>query len=164
MCTELPIRPLEVTDYDKGFLDLMAQLTEVGSIGKSDFEAQFARRTASGVATVVVEEEGKIIGTGSILFEEKFTRSCGTVGHIEDIVVCKSKRGTKLGARIMKALQDEAVARGCYKIILDCADANQGFYEKQGFKRKEVQMRYDVPEELRAPKRSRNVNADRKAA
>ena len=29
---------------------------------------------------------------------------------------------------------------GCYKVILDCAEKNVGFYEKLGFLRKEIQM------------------------
>lgn len=29
---------------------------------------------------------------------------------------------------------------GCYKVILDCAEANAAFYEKCGLTRKEVQM------------------------
>ena len=33
-----------------------------------------------------------------------------------------------------------AQSQGCYKVILDCADDNAAFYEKSGFKRKEVQM------------------------
>lgn len=30
--------------------------------------------------------------------------------------------------------------QGCYKVILDCSEANQAFYEKCGLTRKEVQM------------------------
>ena len=29
---------------------------------------------------------------------------------------------------------------GCYKLILDCSESNVKFYEKCGFKRKEIQM------------------------
>jgi glucosamine-phosphate N-acetyltransferase len=31
-------------------------------------------------------------------------------------------------------------SRGCYKVILDCAEHNVAFYEKCGLTRKEVQM------------------------
>jgi len=36
-------------------------------------------------------------------------------------------------------------AAGCYKVILDCAEKNIGFYEKCGFKRKEVTMAWYIP-------------------
>ena len=33
---------------------------------------------------------------------------------------------------------------GCYKVILDCSESNVAFYEKNGFKRYGVAMRYDL--------------------
>jgi hypothetical protein len=33
-----------------------------------------------------------------------------------------------------------ARGKGCYKVILDCADHNVAFYEKCGLTRKEIQM------------------------
>lgn len=41
---------------------------------------------------------------------------------------------------IIEQLKIIAQAKKCYKVILDCNEANQGFYEKLGFKRKEIQM------------------------
>jgi hypothetical protein len=37
-------------------------------------------------------------------------------------------------------LVERAQAAGCYKVILDCAEQNIGYYEKCGLARKEVQM------------------------
>lgn len=42
--------------------------------------------------------------------------------------------------RLIAALTDEALGMGCYKIILDCSEANAAFYEKCGLSKKEVQM------------------------
>lgn len=42
--------------------------------------------------------------------------------------------------RLIEALIDVAQQQGCYKVILDCSEANQPFYEKCGLIRKEVQM------------------------
>lgn len=43
-------------------------------------------------------------------------------------------------SRVIAALVAYADSQGCYKVILDCSDDNATFYEKCGFKRKEVQM------------------------
>ena len=51
----------------------------------------------------------------------------GLVGHIEDIAVKKDQQGKKLGLRIIQALDYIADQVGCYKTILDCSDANEGF-------------------------------------
>ena len=41
---------------------------------------------------------------------------------------------------VVTALTRVAERMGCYKVILDCSEENQPFYEKCEFKRKEVQM------------------------
>lgn len=45
-----------------------------------------------------------------------------------------------IARRLLAALTHAAKARGCYKVILDCSEANAAFYEKCGLVRKEVQM------------------------
>lgn len=42
--------------------------------------------------------------------------------------------------RLIEELVRYARCRGCYKVILDCSEANAPFYEKCGLQRKEVQM------------------------
>lgn len=64
----------------------------------------------------------------------------GLVGHIEDIAVAKDQQGKKLGLRIIQALDYLAEHVGCYKTILDCSEANEGFYVKCGFKRAGLEM------------------------
>lgn len=64
----------------------------------------------------------------------------GSVGHIEDIAVAKDQQGKKLGLRLIYALDFIANKVGCYKTILDCSDANEGFYIKCGFERAGVEM------------------------
>lgn len=62
------------------------------------------------------------------------------MGHIEDIAVAKDQQGKKLGLRIIQALDYVAENVGCYKTILDCSEANEGFYVKCGFKRAGLEM------------------------
>eukprot|EP01095_Lingulamoeba_sp_RSL-Kostka_P015402 TRINITY_DN707_c0_g1_i2.p1 TRINITY_DN707_c0_g1~~TRINITY_DN707_c0_g1_i2.p1 ORF type:complete len:105 (+),score=13.02 TRINITY_DN707_c0_g1_i2:209-523(+) len=44
------------------------------------------------------------------------------------------------GIRIIDQLVEIGHALGCYKIILDCSEKNVTFYNKCGFKKKEIQM------------------------
>lgn len=135
----MTLRLLEVDDYYRGFLQLLEQLTVVGSekISLADFEAKF---NATHNQTYVVAQDDKIIATGSLLIEHKFIRQLGKVGHIEDVVVDKDIRGGGWGRKILDRLVSEAKTAGCYKIILDCSQANVPFYEKCGFVVKEKQM------------------------
>ena len=50
------------------------------------------------------------------------------------------RRGGRLGKAIVDRLGEVAKAAGCYKVILDCTSDNAAFYERCGYKRKEVQM------------------------
>ena len=52
----------------------------------------------------------------------------------------KSVRGKGLGKKIIDALVFLAEKCGCYKVILDCEEHNIKFYEKCGFRLKEVEM------------------------
>jgi GNAT superfamily N-acetyltransferase len=88
----------------------------------------------------VTDASAAIVGTGALIVERKFIHQLGLVGHIEDIAVAKDQQGKKLGLRIIQALDFVAEKVGCYKTILDCSEANEGFYVKCGFKRAGLEM------------------------
>ncbi|KAH0141684.1 acyl-CoA N-acyltransferase, partial [Aureobasidium melanogenum] len=136
-------------DYHAGFLDVLAVLTTVGDVSEQDFNSRFEEMKASGTLgrgaggyhiLVILNGEKKIVGTGALIVEKKFIHSLGQVGHIEDIAVAKDQQGKKLGLRIIQALDHVAEKVGCYKTILDCSEANEGFYVKCGFKRAGLEM------------------------
>ena len=91
------VRQLEAGDHDKGFLELLGQLTSVGKVDKEKFLARVVDIRGGPEYVFVVEEKGKIIATGTLLVERKFARGCGLCGHIEDIVVDSSQRGKGMG-------------------------------------------------------------------
>ncbi|KAF5737449.1 hypothetical protein HS088_TW13G00330 [Tripterygium wilfordii] len=138
------VRKLEISDKTKGFIELLQQLSVCDSISDMEFEERFQEISSYGddhfICVIEDDLSGKIIATGSIFIEKKFLRNCGKVGHIEDVVVDSNARGLQLGKRIVEYLTEHAHALGCYKVILDCSLDNKTFYEKCGFKQKEIQM------------------------
>uniref|UniRef100_A0A7N0UUJ4 Glucosamine 6-phosphate N-acetyltransferase n=1 Tax=Kalanchoe fedtschenkoi TaxID=63787 RepID=A0A7N0UUJ4_KALFE len=138
------VRRLEIGDKRKGFIELLQQLSVCDAVSDKDFEERFEELRRCGddhVICVVEDEESKrIVGTGSVFVEKKFLRNCGKVGHIEDVVVDEKARGLQLGKRVVEFLTEHARRVGCYKVILDCSAENVSFYEKCGFKKKEIQM------------------------
>jgi glucosamine-phosphate N-acetyltransferase len=145
--TKLPdgyqIRPLDSNDYNRGFLQVLAVLTTVGEISERRFQEQYEyiKRARDTYYLIVVEnDQGRIVGCGTLLVERKFIHTCGLVGHIEDIAIAKSEQGKKLGLRIIDALDGIAKEIGCYKNTLACAEHNQIFYEKCGYKRNSLEM------------------------
>lgn len=87
---------------------------------------------------------GIIVGTTSIFFEQKFINSGGIVGHIEDVAVHPDAQGSGTGSMLVREAIDLAKQKGCYKVILDCADGVIPFYEKLGFYKWEMAMRKDL--------------------
>jgi glucosamine-phosphate N-acetyltransferase len=131
------MRVLEINDFKKGFIDLLGQLTRVGVHSIDEFEDQLFKMKDKLI--IVMEDKGKIIATGMLIYDDKFHNSFGCAGHIEDIIVHKDYRGKGLGKKII----DELVKLGkdrCYKFILDCKIDRCGFYAKCGFKKTNVQM------------------------
>lgn len=94
---EVLVRQLETADFDKGFLGLLGQLTSVGTVTKENFLERLVDIRAGPEYVFVVEENGKIVATGTLLVERKFARGCGLCGHIEDIVVDAGQRGRGMG-------------------------------------------------------------------
>lgn len=88
----------------------------------------------------ITDSSSRVVGTGALIVERKFIHNLGLVGHIEDIAVAKDQQGKKLGLRLIQALDFVAEKVGCYKSILDCSEANEGFYVKCGFKRAGLEM------------------------
>ena len=77
------------------------------------------------------------------MIEKKFIHSCGKVAHIEDVVTRKGYEGIGIGSALVERALEFSANLGCYKVILDCSESNVAFYEKNGFKRYGVAMRYD---------------------
>lgn len=126
-----------------GFLDCLRVLTTVGEPSQEAFNEQYdflASRNDTYHVLVICDSESRVVGTGAVIVERKFIHNMGRVGHIEDIAVDKNQQGKKLGLRIIQALDYVAENVGCYKSILDCSEANEGFYVKCGFKRAGLEM------------------------
>ncbi|MCE2614388.1 MAG: GNAT family N-acetyltransferase [Nitrosopumilus sp. (ex Thoosa mismalolli)] len=142
--TEPIIRELKKEDLWNGFLTSLDSLREASNIDKSKADDVFEKINSNEDYIIAVAEvDGKIVGSTTLLIEQKFIHDGGLVGHIEDVVVDKKFQGQKIGEKIMKFLLEKSKNRGCYKTILDCTDEVKPFYEKLGFKVIANEMRYD---------------------
>ena len=137
------IRRLEQADYDLGYLNVLSDLTTVGTITSKEWSERYREISSHPYIEIWVIHDtvrNEIVGTGSLLVEPKFIHHCGKVGHIEDIVVSKHTHGTGMGKKLVYFLAELAKIRGCYKVILDCTENTIEFYQKCGFMVKGTQM------------------------
>lgn len=137
------IRELEMTDYNKSYLQLLSQLTQIdpSKISQQIFEKFVTNLESTDNHKIfVIEDNNKIIATITILVESKLIRNMGKVGHIEDVVVDSKYRLHGIGKQIISYAISYAKSKGCYKCILDCDENNINFYAKNQMKQKGVCM------------------------
>lgn len=139
------LRPIELADYKRGALDVLKNLTTVGDISREEFSElvkTWQRNPEIYHTYVVMNPLDKVVAIGSIIIEAKLIHHCGKVGHIEDIAVNSSEQGKRLGLSLIRYLLALGRKNGCYKVILDCDPANEGFYLKCGLSRAGYEMEY----------------------
>ena len=131
----LLLRNITISDYDKGYLNLLKQLThiETDKICQNDFN-NFINSLNKNHQILVIEntDTDTIIGTITVLIEQKIIHNMGLVCHIEDVVVNDKFRGFGIGKILLEAALNYAISEKCYKSILDCSEENVGFYAKNG--------------------------------
>ncbi|KAK8166344.1 acyl-CoA N-acyltransferase, partial [Phyllosticta citrichinensis] len=114
-------RPIRRSDYHAGFLDVLRVLTTVGDVSEAQWNERYdwmSRRNDEYFLICIIDDSGRIVGTGALVVERKFIHGLGLVGHIEDIAVAKDQQGKKLGLRVIQALDFVAEKVGCYKVSL----------------------------------------------
>src|SRR5579872_1557976 len=142
--TAIRIRKLQKKDLYNGFLLSLDALRKSSHMKPKKANMVFNKVSKNSQQVIYVAvENSKIIGSASILIEQKFIHDGGKVGHIEDVAVRKEFQGKGVGKQIVVALLRYAEKQGCYKTILDCTDELIPFYENVGFKRHSNSMRFD---------------------
>lgn len=145
---DFEIRELRKSDFKNGFFETLSNLSQVGQISQNTEEAakilDSIEENKLSKIYVAVGNNGQIIGSITLLVEQKFIHNGGKVGHIEDVVTRKEYSGKGVGSALVQKCIEAAKEKKCYKVILDCSSDNIAFYEKAGFRKYEVSMRYDI--------------------
>jgi glucosamine-phosphate N-acetyltransferase len=137
------VRELFGSDLSQDFLDTLTALAET-ELTPDQAKEVFRERLHRGIRSYVACIDGRVVGTASLLVEEKFIHGGGLSSHIEDVAVHRDFQKQGIGAELVHHLVQEARRLGCYKVILNCREAVAPFYEKLGFRRHDVGMRMDL--------------------
>lgn len=123
---------------------MSAATVRVRRAGPDDLEAVFGLRHAvftvgqgvaegierddrdGGAVHVLAEREGVVLGTGRLVM-------AGRVGVIGRMAVATHARGIGIGAALLAALEDEALAAALAGIELHAQCSARGFYERAGY-------------------------------
>ena len=142
--SDIKIREIVETDIENGFLESLDSLRKASDLDKETAKEILKKIILNPDHIIhVAEENGKIVGSTTLLIEQKFIHNGGRVGHIEDVVVSKEFEGRGIGIKLVTSLLKKAKEMECYKTILDCEEKLIPFYERIGFKQESNQMRYN---------------------
>ena len=134
---DVKIRKLEKADLQKGFLESLAPLFRVG-LSAEEAGGIFERIKDNPTYRIFVAEiDGEVVGAATLLIEQKFVLKGAKFAYLEDMSVKKSSQGKGVGKLLVQAVIDEANKEECLTFRLDCNDEMIGFYEKNGFKKKD---------------------------
>jgi glucosamine-phosphate N-acetyltransferase len=144
---EFEVREISPKDLLRGFFETLSNLAEVGRISEDRENAETILRDITSHPSckifVAVKNDGEIVGSNTLLIEQKFIHNGGKVAHIEDVVTKKGYEGLGIGTALVGESLKFAIQMKCYKVILDCSEDNVPFYKKIGFDKHGIAMRYD---------------------
>lgn len=150
-------RLLELEDSKKNFEKVICQLKKSNkninnnSIKCNNFINIMLNSLNNIARCYVIEENNKIIGTGTIYYQPKLHRNTNNIEYgafIEDVVVSDTYRRKGLGKILINFLiekcknPDIKEIKNIYKITLNCSDDLIPFYEKCNFTKINNQMIY----------------------
>ena len=143
---DVKIRDIAELDIENGFLESLDYLRNASNLDRETATNILKKVIANPDHIIQVAEiDGKIVGSATLLIEQKFIHNAGRVGHIEDVVVSKEFEGRGIGMKLVRSLLEKVEIMNCYKTILDCKDELIPFYERIGFRKESNQMRIDHP-------------------
>ena len=118
---------------------LLQQLTYAPHLDNLEFNALISSLKPNHHIYLYIKDN-KVLGTITLLIEQKLIHQGQCVGHIEDLVVDKDYNGMGIAKELLAYAVKISKDNNCYKVILDCDKKLIPFYEKNAFKEKEIQM------------------------
>jgi glucosamine-phosphate N-acetyltransferase len=139
---ELTIGEMTGRDLSGGFLETLASLAPV-ELTPAQAGEVFRSRLRAGIHTYVARVGTRVVGTVSLLLEQKFIHGGGRVGHIEDVAVHADYQEQGIGTALVRHATEEARRCGCYKVVLCCSELLVPFYARLGYRAHTRGMRID---------------------
>jgi len=128
------IRPIAKSDY-------VGYTTLINSSISLDSYVNFIENVLSRDHHIYnVMDNDSVIGTGTLIIENKMTYGGCQMGHVENIMVSEVHRNTGVGQLIVEKLIEVAESGGCYRIDLNCNAELEPFYNRCGFNKKHMCM------------------------
>jgi len=94
----------------------------------------------NGNTIIVCEYMGKLIGSITILLEQKFIHNFALYAHIEDVFVSEDFRHMKIGSEMVKEALQYCKTINVFKVLLNCRKELEEFYSLNNFEKRQINM------------------------
>jgi len=132
-------RQLQLSDKDK-YLQLMNGFRDVNIDMESNEFNKIYNRLFNNGCIIVSEQNGALLGSITILTEQKFIHNSAVYAHIEDVFVDEKHRHKKIGKELVNKAIEYCKNNGVFKISLNCAESLKEFYSLNNFENRQINM------------------------
>jgi len=137
---ELIYRNLEKKDY-KDYLILINDFRKTDiSISQDYFNEIYDNIFNKYNRIIVCEFMGKIIGSITIIIEQKFIHNFSKYAHIEDVFVDNDFRHKKIGSQLINEALNYCKNMNVFKVSLNCNESLEQFYSINNFEKRQINM------------------------
>ena len=132
-------RKLEISDKDK-YLSLMNGFRSVTMDMEEDVFNKIYNKIFTSGYIIVCEQNDELIGSITILFEQKFIHNSSIYAHIEDVFVDETHRHKKIGKELVNKAIDYCKNNNVLKVSLNCDEKLKEFYSLNNFEQRQISM------------------------
>jgi glucosamine-phosphate N-acetyltransferase len=130
------IRQLTENDYIQ-YYPLINEFRQT-SFTEEEFKT-YMKEKPSNLEIWVLEADGKLAATTTVIYEPKLIFNRCTFAHIEDVCTLKEFQHKGYGSLLLQHVLQEAKNKKCYKATLVCNESVLPFYLKNKFEKRGVQ-------------------------
>jgi len=134
----------EILNSTTGLFQTLESLTEAPELSKEKTLEIFEKISKNNITIFVAIKENQIIGTISVIIEQKFIHLGRTVSHIEDVSINKNFQKQGISRKLIETAIKFSKTQNSYKIILDCDEKLENFYNKFEFQKQGIMMRFNI--------------------
>ena len=124
--------------------NLLSQLTNSPIINKDKLLNIINNLPKNHFIFIYLNNNKEIIGTITLIIEQKIIQNGKCVGHIEDLVVDMNYNKQGIATELINHCKKIAINLNCYKIVLNCKKELIPFYIKNNFNEQGICMRFDI--------------------
>lgn len=135
------IVPLQKNDY-MDYLNLMKQFRPIDYIISFEKFCELYDIVFKNSEIFVAKFNDKIVGSITIIYDQKFIHNYALYAHIEDVIVDENYRHLKIGTKLLEHVKNRAIEKNCRKCSLVCSKEISSFYSKNQFEENGIHMTF----------------------